>query len=319
MTSPLTPSSLSYATPLYYRHSGRFSVPGVLLALLVSCAAAVVLGTVYAYVDLYNPCISVLNFLATAAFGAGIGWVTGKMLQVARVRNNVVTALLASFVALFALYVGWVVWVCAVLQRAAESGSFQPPTLLELILNPRGLIDIIRNLNEVGVWTQGSRYASSHDTPRTVKGIELTVIWLVEAVGVVGLAILVAINLASSVPYCERCGRWCQTLASAFNCAPGDPLELRRSLETKDFSYLRLLGGPRAGEGRWWTLDLYLCGGCNGMYAVTAREVRVTIDKKGRENKQTKTLVNKLLLSEEEAKALVGPAFFRAPPGMTGR
>src|SRR3954471_17908676 len=64
----------------YYRHSGKVTIHGLLVAAIVGLPAAVLLGIAYGYADIYCPIIY-LNILLTLGFGAGIAWICGRIMM----------------------------------------------------------------------------------------------------------------------------------------------------------------------------------------------------------------------------------------------
>src|SRR5690606_30557637 len=97
--------------------------------------------------------------------------------------------------ALFAHYVGWVVWVGLVF---SEVPNFNPLVLL----SPLSLFDGVTTIAEVGAWTIRGN---------AVTGAMLWTVWIVELLVVVGTATLGAFVPATMGIYCEPCGRWCDS------------------------------------------------------------------------------------------------------------
>lgn len=287
--------SLDYGNPLYYRHSGQFSAPKLLLAVLASGVAAIVAGAVYAYVDLYNPCISVLTVLATIGFGAAVGASVALCLRWAHVRNDGLSTAVIVILALLALYSSWVFWVFAVLQK----GSAVDVTPWDLVTHPAGLGRLILKINEVGVWGMSSGYGSS--SSRTVSGIELWVMWAGEALAVVGVAIFTGVQMSTALPYCETCGKWCPAGKQLFSTGYGDPAQLRQELEGKRFDYFKQLGKPNPEERRWYEVSLHQCAQCSGFHTLSVTDARMHIDRKGNQQKKTKTVIDKMPLTTQEA------------------
>ena len=75
---------------LYYRHSGRFSISGVLAGLAAGTIAAVVLSFAYAYAFLYIP-IVYASFLVCTAYGAAIGFASVACMVRSNVRKSTTT------------------------------------------------------------------------------------------------------------------------------------------------------------------------------------------------------------------------------------
>ena len=287
-------AAVDYASPRYYRHSGRFSPAGAAIALIGSLAVAIVLGAVYAYVDLYNPCFSVLTFFATLLFGLAVGWVTGYLLMRGQVRNDAMTLSIATLVALAALYASWVFWVYALLMQRLPAMQFAP---WRLAARPEALARLIRLINATGAWSIGK-----HGEP--VKGAALWVIWIAEAACVLAAAVIAARKVGGARPFCETCGRWCSAARNVFSAKPVDPAELKRQLEARDFDFLRRTGAAAQSDRAWFQINLFECEQCQSMHALSAVFARLERDKKGNDRKVLRTVVDKLLISPKEAEAL---------------
>jgi len=294
-------TTLDSSGQLYYRHSGQFSATGLTVAIVGGLISAVVLGFVYAYVDLYNP-LMIVSFLATCGFAAGVGFVTGALMRWGHVRNNAMTKSVSFAVAVVALYAAWIFWIFAVAQKS-EPGlvPFNP---WELAIRPQVVWDIVREINDVGVWTIGGHVGSSSSGREPVKGIFLWLVWAAEAVAVLWIAVLVAVQMASSVPYCETCRKWCPKGKRLFSTPPGNDGVLKQRLEAKDFSYLIGLGPGGPLPSRWYEAYLHGCEGCRSLYTLTVNAVTMDINKKGEQKRTETVVVDKLLLSAKEFQTL---------------
>lgn len=285
---------------LYYKHSGQFSAMGLPVALVASLAAAIILGAVYAYIDLYCPIVYV-NFFATAGFGFAVGWVTALLLRWGRVRNNVVTKIVAALTALGALYSSWVFWVFALFQK---SFGALPLTPVELAIHPLGLGRTIQAIAETGTWSIG-HIGSSHGNQESVHGIWLWAVWIIEAGIIAWLAISVTVSAGKALPYCERCQAWCRVGRRLFSTPPGDNELLKQRLESKDFAYLMSLGPEKKPlPSKWYEVYLHKCDQCRDFNTLTVKAVSMQVNKKGQQQKKERAIVDKLLLSDKELQSL---------------
>lgn len=287
---------------LYYRHSGYTPVPSIVLAGLAGLAAGLVVAFIYAYAIEYIPFIK-LRFLATVGFGAIVGGVTAAIAKAGKVRSVAVVMAIVAVVTLAAYYFAWVVWVKAVLDR--YGGPRFHVSLGTLLSTPTMFKDLVQMLNETGTW------AMSKSDKENVSGTFLTVIWLIEAAAIFGMAFVVAVPMVRSEMFCETCNRWCGKAVTLRQTAKGDPKLLKESLEAHDFSYLNSLGPAQSGQ--FWSLEYEGCNKCNGLHALSVREHKVTVNKKGAVTGNTnKMLVTKLLLEPDELAELKAP---RPPVG----
>jgi hypothetical protein len=286
---------------LYYQHSGRTPISAVLLAGLAGAAAAIIVGIGYAYLVEYVPYIK-LRFIATMAFGALVGFVTARIAKAGKVRSLSVGLAISGVATLAGYYVCWLVWVKNLLGDNATYG--------QLILQPAFFCRVIQLINLEGVWRM-----SKSDT-ENVKGIFLTLIWFGEAASIFGCSLGLAFGLLREEMFCESCNHWCGKPGVVRQVVIGDPIRLKQTLESHDFSYLDSLEAT-AGD-RHWEVCCDYCSSCNRLHALSIKQKLVTRNKKGAVTGQKKsTLVNRLLLDDAEAQALrAGPAagLGQAPP-----
>ena len=293
-------SSLTYASPMYYRHSGQFSAVGLLMAIFGSLIAAIILAAVYAYVDLYCPIVYV-NFIATVVFGVAVGGVAGYLLRWGHVRNAQMTLALGIGVAIVALYASWVFWIYALLQKATSSVA--PFNLLELGFRPDRVWLLISQISQVGTWSVG--HLGSSQTAEAVHGPWLWGVWLIEAGLIVVLSVSTTRRLGSALPYCEMCQQWCGAGKRLFSTPPGDAATLKDRLEAKDFGFLISLGPDKKPlPSNWFEVYLYSCEKCRLLYALTINAVRLETDRKGKQQKKERIVIDKLLLTAKELQTL---------------
>jgi hypothetical protein len=293
---------------LYYSHSGSFSPPGFMMALGIAVGAALVLAFVYAYFTVYIPVVGTITFVLSAGFGALVGAIAAKGLELGKVRNvglSVVVVLVAS---LLGYYVSWAAWLHALLNKAGfEVG------LGELLTSPALMWDFIVAINESGSWTFKDL---------TPTGGFLWVLWALEAVLILGVAIFLGLALAAKVPFCERCNTWTRgALGVAFLDDQAPAEALRDRLEDKDLAAVEAIGAPTVGD-RFYRLDLHECPQCKTLCTLDASLITIAVDKEGNRSEKADDVCKGLLLEPEQAQAVrdLGqrlaetPAAMPAPP-----
>lgn len=288
---------------LYYEHSGRTPLPSVLLAGLVGIVAAVAAGVAYAYVIEFVPYIK-LRGLAACGFGALAGFVTARIAKAGKVRSLSVGLAIVGVATLAGYYACWLVWIKNLLGTAPIGAQIG---FGDLIIHPNILFAIISNIASEGVWRM-----SEHDT-ENVKGVFLVLIWIAEAAAIFGIAFLAASQVLRGEMFCETCNRWCGHPATLRRVAIGDPIRLKQSLETHDFSYLDSL--PPGNVEKHWEVAHDYCSSCDRLHALTIKQHTITRNKKGRVTAQKHTtLVNRLIIEGIEAQAIrSGPRQPAAP------
>ena len=191
----------------YYTPSGRFSPISFILWLGTAAIALPILSFIYAYAIWYIP-IPYLNFIITGIFGLAIGIVVSRIvLRIGKVRNGKLAFVFAFFAALTALYIHWAVWVDLVFNISGTIGSDQIGVatsnvnmyeVFNLLLQPTLLFDLMKEINQVGVWgIKGG----------TVSGGFLTFIWVVELIVVIIATLMTGTGQASK-PFCEEEETW---------------------------------------------------------------------------------------------------------------
>lgn len=271
---------------VYYRHSGYFTAPGILVSLFVGALATLVVAFVYAYVILYCPFIYI-NFFATLIYGGAVGFVAATLLKKQKVRSTQAAVAVGVLLGLVAVWAEWVVWMYGFLGRAEVERN-----LLGLFFVPSALWALILQVNEVGAWTLHGSDA--------VTGWPLWMIWGLEAAVIAGTAIFAAVAVMDGEPYCESCGTWCEEEKNIAELKTCDPGELKRRVESKDLGFLESLGARAAGASEWLHVKLFNCKQCGMTNTLTVDSVSVTLDKKNRETKNTVTLLDKLLVTPAE-------------------
>jgi hypothetical protein len=284
---------------LYYRHSGHTPIGSLLLSGTLAVAAAVAMALVYAYLIEVVPFIK-LRFLATMGFGAAVGAVTAAIAKAGKVRSTAVVLALVGVVTLVAYYFAWVFWLKFMLSEAFARNGIDL-TVTRLVTRPDIFARLIGAVYENGTWA-----ASKSDTEAT-NGVMLGIVWLIEATSIFGCAFLVAVPMVRAQMFCERCNRWCGKPTPLRQVAPQDPAALRKTLEARDWVNVAAL--PPGGPPHHFALELHGCSACDNLYALSVRETKQTIDKKGRVTGTKNTLlIDKLVVLREEAEWLRNPA-----------
>ncbi|MDD4892140.1 MAG: hypothetical protein PHU85_19630, partial [Phycisphaerae bacterium] len=256
---------------VYYRHSGHFSIAGLLLGFLGGVGVGVPLAVLYGVISFYDPIIYI-NLLLTLGFGLAVAWTAAKVMKFAKVRNTVLACTVALAAMLVAYYVSWVSWVWAVMQSAK-----QPVPFFSLLVSPRVMWFLIQAINEVGAWSIGH-------SESTVSGLALWGVWLGEAVYLLGASVYGA-KRALSQPFCEVCQSWCAKSSLKFKARTCPADTVRPRLEARDFSILTELGQSPAGAYYWLEGDVYSCPRCGQLHTLTVTSVSVTPGKSAKDTK----------------------------------
>lgn len=284
---------------LYYRHSGKISPGGMTIAMVGGSAVAMLLGTVYAYADLYNPLAGWITFLVTGGTGFLMGLLIKKLILSGQIRNVPLALLLSTFLAGMLFVTAWEVWLYALLQRA---GNPVDPLLL---LDPRVVWGLLGLLYDQGAWTfQGT----------TVSGPALAIIWLAEAGCLLAIPIVMGWRTVKESPFCEHCQRWCG-IREILNFNPGDKAKVIARLEQKDFSVLTELGKASPNAMHFWHATFQGCPDCDTTQTLSISDHVMYYDNKRRLQTKRKPVIRQLLLTPEDTVAVAtAAAMLMAPP-----
>lgn len=231
----------------YYQPSGRFSPVSFVYLALLCLLAAPVLGLVYSYAIWYIPIIYV-NFLIAAGFGIAIGMgINYAVVGVGKVRNAGIAALFGVIAGVVALYFHWAIWLDLVLNAGESYGTSRIGITvsnisilesLSLALDPAAMIELIGAVNEVGTWGFKS-------VP--VSGLFLTVIWVVEALIILGIPVFMAFGRAQK-PFCEISNSWAREKELPALEFISNEAALKAALEQGDFSFLTVIKRAEAAD-----------------------------------------------------------------------
>jgi hypothetical protein len=169
-----------------FKHSGEFDVAGPLLAVTAVGVTSLPLAYLYALFAYLVPFVF-LDVFAAAGYGFLAGLVGALCLQYGKVRNVPIAALAGFFAGLFALYWAW----SAHLRVNTHQGS--------LYSDLGQLHAYMIQLYEHGSWSLNGL---------AIQGAPLVVLWILEALLILGLAAGVAAVMVDFTPYCERTGCW---------------------------------------------------------------------------------------------------------------
>jgi hypothetical protein len=215
-----------------------------------------------------------------------ISFVLNKAIKWGKVRNTLIVGLAAFGFGLFAEYVGWVAWIAAYAK--------DPYYLLEFFL-PWDIAIFIIEIGKEGVWS------FSGSTPT---GWALYAIWLMEAFCVVGGITFYTLRVHSEVPFCEDSEIWVDKMKiMAVFAPPADPKRFKASISQGNFSVINELKLLQTGNA-YIMFELYECEVCKSFFMINIKDVKVSVDRRGRRNQQTKTILKNLLLPPATVSAL---------------
>ena len=272
---------------LYYRHSGRFSLPGLVMALLAGLAVGVPAAWGYGELDHWDHS-KVLTVIGQGVFGILIGIVMGRALKSGKCRNTQVAAIMTFLVTAASYYAAWAVWL------GADTGR-SPMEFLQ----PARMAAAVLEVNHKGYFVFG-----------LTTGAALWALWGLEAGFILFLALAFPIDRTKSETFCENCEIWTTESENAALVNAGTlsgldqaAAQLQQRLELKDFGYLQQLGAVPRGALCWFQLGLHSCPQCGMTNTLQLWKMRSQMTRNG-ETRGGRLIFRQLLLTPGEAAAI---------------
>ena len=184
----------------------------------------------------------------------------------------------------------WVVWIDVLLGRMEVESALVP-----LLLSPTAVWELMVQINQAGIWSIRGW---------TPTGGSLWGIWIAEAALFFGTVLLSTNEFFADTPFCEECGTWCQKEEDVCRLAEAPAEELVQRLELKDFGYLESLRAPESEEEAHHQLDLESCPRCGQTQALDVTLAFLEQNSEGEVLMSRKKIMENLLLSPEEARAI---------------
>jgi hypothetical protein len=270
-----------------YKHSGRITLFGVIATAVAGLAAGFPLAFIYAW-GIIRISEEHLSGMATLAYGALIGAVVWLVARSGKVRNVQIVGCLAVCAATASFYWSWAFWVRDILDPTGQ----EELSAFAFMQQPHALWEQIKLINQDGTWGRIPGNAT--------KGVELWILWVCEAVAVVGTAALTAVTGLQAQPFCEACKVWCSASQKLCLSPAGDLAQTKLQLAQRDFGFLQKLGAGNR-YGVHLSAVLHSCPNCRELNTLTLRQTAVP---QRRFRSAHVTLADKLLISSSEADLL---------------
>lgn len=274
--------------PFYYKFSGKITLMGIIITIIVAAITTVILGFAYSYFTLWCP-IVYFNCLGTGAYALILGFAISFTAEQFKIRNMKLVIFFALLFGLVAEYCQWVIWIYAYSKQTV------------FLWHPLDLADALNQIGQVGTWSiRSSRIGEA----RNVHGLELYIIWLAEAVGIIGGTIYMSWNCFRENIFCESCNCWVEKACTLKSLQPiNNPSDFKRKLELGDCSELLSLENVPEDEPHT-KIELYKCPNCEE--TVYIRVIGVTFKKKskGGVEKVEKDIVYNLTIDKEAYRSL---------------
>lgn len=262
--------------------------------LIGGLVAVPILALIYSYAIWYIP-FPYINFILAGVFGYAIGMaIIIIMIRMGKVRNKNLARFFAILGAFLGLYFAWAVWADLAIHVGDSFVNVRFSEVLALVLNPGLLFELIGEINSVGVWGLKST---------AVSGTPLTIIWIIEAIIIVGVALLVSSG-ASSQPFCEINKKWFDTKDAKPHAFLTDPEPIIDALASGDVETVQGVEVPLDGAAENHSVWQIYFNETNENYLSIVNKVKKVNDK-GDVSFEDHPVVEYLSISEQIANMLM--------------
>lgn len=272
---------------VYYRPPKRLEFRRTLFSLVTAAVAVVVGAALYAKI---LPQLSHLAFRGGAVVAAAIaiGVAATAVVRYGKVCSPIVAASIGTSLSLLALYAMWVTWLHDVVAGAGGTVGY-----LALVRHPVPLWLLLRAVGETGTWEY---------TGATIKGVALFIIWVGEAGIMLAAGVFSAIKSAGSAQeICLACGTPCTSAGKLPRFAADRQTDMIAAIENRDFAAVASHPAPQHEDAPELSLRLVGCSQCGQTQILTLNHLAWTLDSNYRAVVAVTPLVNRLLITPEEA------------------
>lgn len=194
--------------------SGNIFIIGLLLGPILVTLVCII----YAYIDVYNPFVY-LTFLVFLGLLFGIILIQKIIIKLSKCRNKNSSIIYGLIVGLFGVYSSW----CTFLYVMFRKENF-PIELLDLMINPSMIYEFANTLSVDGYYTLFGI---------EVKGGFLWLIWIIEAIGIIGAGALGGLTVMHEEIFCENCDRWAEDIDFNLRLSIEDKKATKKIIETE--------------------------------------------------------------------------------------
>ena len=271
-----------------YKPSGKFSLSFFLIYPFVIPILLAILGFLYAHIIYFSPIVQ-LNFLVVFFSGIIAGFIVGIAIKLGKVRNQILTIIIALASSALLKYLTWIFYIPLVYTGGWNSSFIEElqASISHLLFNPAFLLEHIKYINYHGVW-------SLANTNTNVSGIFLYIIWIIEFAVIVGCCIYSARDKVKE-PFCEEQNKWFTESKELKLNFPSDSYQLKEQLLTgNNEDFLALISQPlNVTTDDHISVKLYVLEGISYGY-MSLKTLTKILDKKGNQKTEKQTLVDYL-------------------------
>jgi hypothetical protein len=264
---------------------------GILLAASFGIVNAVTMGIVYSIGIAYIPYIYI-NGIFTVFFGYEMGQAVGWGAKFGKVREPFVAAAYGFVIGLIGLYVAWGAdFISRVIVRDECNVDYWTA------FSPEVLLSYIQVLYAEGDW--------GFSAGQPVKGVELAVIWVLEAAIILGGSTWFALQQILHHPFCEKCNRWTDFAPGVRTLSMVVAEDAMKTLLEGDLTSLRRFSNSQD-ERNYLQLDMASCPTCDESHYLTIYQVKLSRDENGKLKKDCTPLLRDMHVAAEDLPLIAG-------------
>jgi hypothetical protein len=273
---------------LYYTPSGKIPLKGIFISLLTSIVITVIFSIIYIALQWFIPFVY-LNFFIAAGLGFGVGGGVFIAIGLGKIRNTKYECMLAVLCGLLAWYCQWALFVSLLSEAEGSMGggmwvrsSFNLTGFWYILTHPEILVQAMLSLNDAGT------FMLKHNT---VSGTLLWVVWVFEALIIIGAPILFSLSGRSTSPFSEQNDQWMEErdLEGKLKTV-ADPSQMIEELNTGNLKSLKEFLPADDLSNDYATLRIYESPGDPVSY-ISVTNISHKADKKGELKKEAKTVI----------------------------
>lgn len=244
----------------FYRPTGKVDIPSLLLVPLVIIPLWVI-SFLYAGILIWNP-FHFLNIGVFIIFGFVIAQLIVLVINVSNTRNARLAKALTWILSLLFIYFSWANFF------TISSTNSWPLTMLEPHIWWQTMIEF---------YSSGAHSTFGVE----INGFFGAIIWLLEAVILVGFCLMMGVHTVEDDIYCETCRHWVTVIDGFYVFGYEDQDDLIKKFNKQELSFLESVEAANSDKFRTYAIDITKCTTCSDTDYMTLRRL-----KKGEENEK---------------------------------
>lgn len=274
---------------LTYQESVKTNLLGLIISIFIHLLGAFFLGYFYNALIIKIPLVY-LNFLITFGLGLLLGYIIRITVRLSHNRNKRNQIIQAIVLGLLVNYFQWIAYLLFAYNDELPKFSEYAGHIF-WIFHPSSFFELMAEVNKIGLW---SIFGIN------LNGFILTLIWLVEALLIIGGPVFSVIT-TKIYPYSELLMKWYSkyTLLDEFASIYGETT-LMKNLQTDCLKTIKELGKGTA--NRYSKIHLFYLPGEEHNYLTFEK---INIESRGKARKTSKIILNNFRVDKDTANKIL--------------